>query len=33
MSAFLVITSGIRGKAAVNRDGRLRRELTHNGHS
>jgi hypothetical protein len=32
MSAFLAITSGVGGKAAVNRDGRLRRELTHSGH-
>ena len=29
MSAFLAITSGVGGKAAVDRDGCLRPELTH----
>jgi hypothetical protein len=32
MSVFRLITSGIGGKAAVDRDRRLRRELTQSGH-
>ena len=32
MSAFRPITSALPPKPAVNRRGRLRRELTHNGH-